>query len=218
MQRPVFAYWSIRGLAEGVRMFLSHLGVDYEDKHYQTGDAPTYEKPEWLADKEILGLPFPNLPYYIDEHVKLTETYAIYEYIANKHNPAYAGNTIVEKAHLSMLSGIVKDVKMAVNSACYSPDAATRIPMALDSHRASLTRLAAWLSNKRFLIGEQPVWLDFYFFELLDLIDNARPGFLAEISDEFEKYRINVRTLENVEAFVSRPRLKFNNKMAGWGG
>ena len=39
----------------------------------------------WLPDKYSLGLDFPNLPYWIDGEVKLTQTLAILKYLARKY-------------------------------------------------------------------------------------------------------------------------------------
>jgi glutathione S-transferase len=64
-------YYDLRGLAQPIRFLLAYLGVKYTDKHYST-------KEEWLEkDKQGLGLEFSNLPYYIDENIKLTESSAI---------------------------------------------------------------------------------------------------------------------------------------------
>ncbi|CAG9314991.1 unnamed protein product [Blepharisma stoltei] len=217
MQQPILAYWSIRGLVEHIRMFLTHLGVAFEDKHYPTGDAPDYDKSVWLADKESLGLDFPNLPYFIDDQVKLTESVAIVTYIAGKYNPAYNGRTITEQASVNMCAGVLRDVWNAIINASYSPDATTRIPIALDSHRVNLGRIANYLQGKRFLIGDQPTWVDFFAYELFDRIDVFNPEFLRGISPNFEAHKGHVRGLAHVEEFVSRPRLALNNKMAGWG-
>ena len=63
---PTLGYWNIRGLAEPIRLLLEYCGESYKDVRYQQGGAPDYSREEWLAEKEKLGLDFPNLPYYID--------------------------------------------------------------------------------------------------------------------------------------------------------
>uniref|UniRef100_A0A8C6D395 glutathione transferase n=1 Tax=Moschus moschiferus TaxID=68415 RepID=A0A8C6D395_MOSMO len=50
------------------------------------GDAPDYDRSQWLNEKYKLGLDFPNLPYLIDGTHKLTQSNAILRYIARKHN------------------------------------------------------------------------------------------------------------------------------------
>jgi hypothetical protein len=40
---------------------LAYTGQAWEDKLYQCGPAPDYDKSAWLAEKETLGLDFPNV-------------------------------------------------------------------------------------------------------------------------------------------------------------
>lgn len=72
---PTLGYWNVRGLGEDIRMLLYYVGVEYEDRRYNFGPAPDFSRAEWLEDKEKLKeiLDFPNLPYYIDGNVKLTQ-------------------------------------------------------------------------------------------------------------------------------------------------
>ena len=45
-----------------IRLLLAHAGVEYEDKRYNIkGEAPNFDRSEWLADKFNLGLEFPNV-------------------------------------------------------------------------------------------------------------------------------------------------------------
>lgn len=66
-------YWNIRGLADPIRYLLHHVGADFEDKRYEVGPAPKFDESSWLNEKYKLGLDFPNLPYYIDGNLKLTQ-------------------------------------------------------------------------------------------------------------------------------------------------
>ena len=75
--KPVLGYWKIRGLAAQIRYMFHYLNVDFEDKLYEAGDAPDFDKSCWLDVKGTLGLEYPNLPYLIDGETKLTETVAI---------------------------------------------------------------------------------------------------------------------------------------------
>ncbi|RMX56694.1 hypothetical protein pdam_00015777 [Pocillopora damicornis] len=83
---PILGYWNVRGIAEPIRYLMAYTGTKCEYCDYVTGDAPDYDKSGWFSVKETLGLPFPNLPYYIDGDVKLTQTTAIIRHIARKHN------------------------------------------------------------------------------------------------------------------------------------
>lgn len=54
---------------------------------YAYGPKPEYDRSAWLNEKYQLGLELPNLPYLIDDEVKLTETVAIMKYICVKWAP-----------------------------------------------------------------------------------------------------------------------------------
>jgi len=62
-----FRYWHIRGRVNPVRMLLHYAGEDFVDKRYSDYN-------EWFGkDKINLPLDFPNLPYYMDGTVKMTQ-------------------------------------------------------------------------------------------------------------------------------------------------
>ena len=99
---------------------LAYCGVDYEEKLYVLGDGPQFDRSEWLADKENLGLEYPNLPYMIDGETKFTETMAILKYVARKWRPALCGTNSAEMARIEMLSHHVSTLKTNVTIACYA--------------------------------------------------------------------------------------------------
>nr|XP_021527592.1 glutathione S-transferase Mu 4 [Aotus nancymaae] len=53
-------YWDIRGLAHAIRLLLEYTDSSYEEKKYTMGDAPDYDRSQWLKEKFKLGLDFPN--------------------------------------------------------------------------------------------------------------------------------------------------------------
>ncbi|CAG9314995.1 unnamed protein product [Blepharisma stoltei] len=220
MQQPILGYWEARGYAEPLRMLLTHLGVAFEDRLYHFGPAPDFNRLEWINVKETLGMEFPNLPYFIDENIKLSETLAIYEYICAKYNPSYLGNTIVEKAYVSMITGVLRDLNSQVSNACYPKEAAALIPRALESQRPVIARLVKYLEGKTFLVGDHPTYVDFLLYEILDKLDAIDASYLAGISPWFVAYKRHIRSLAHVEEFISRPSKShlFHGPMAGWSG
>ena len=72
--KPILAYWNIRGLAMPIRTLLAHAGVDFVDYLYDDNDAGAKS---WDADKSAMTASkeydFPNLPYYTDGAVHLTQ-------------------------------------------------------------------------------------------------------------------------------------------------
>ncbi|KAF8777973.1 Glutathione S-transferase like protein [Argiope bruennichi] len=81
MGKPIVAYWDLRGRGEPIRYLLHFKRVDFEDKRYPA-DVEGFQ--EWQKDKFNLGFDFPNLPYYIDGDIKLTQSIAIMRYLGQK--------------------------------------------------------------------------------------------------------------------------------------
>ena len=48
-------------LAQPIRLLLEHTGTEYEEKIYDCGPAPNYDKSCWFDVKFSLGLDFPNV-------------------------------------------------------------------------------------------------------------------------------------------------------------
>ena len=109
--KPTLGYWKIRHLASGIRYQLAYCGVNYNMVEYTMGQAPEFNRDEWLTQKEKLGLDFPNLPYFIDGDFSLTETLPIHKYITDKWRPELQGKDPQTRATISMLSAIIYDLK-----------------------------------------------------------------------------------------------------------
>ncbi|XP_022784603.1 glutathione S-transferase Mu 3-like isoform X2 [Stylophora pistillata] len=118
---PILGYWNVRGLAEPIRYLMAYTGTKCEYCDYVTGDAPDYDKSCWLSVKETLGLPFPNLPYYIDGNVKLTQTLAIIRHIARKHS--LCGTSEEEMMRADVVAGEAMDFIVGfIKFTYFSPD------------------------------------------------------------------------------------------------
>nr|ABJ91394.1 glutathione S-transferase/GATA-1 fusion protein [Cloning vector pGATA] len=112
---PILGYWKIKGLVQPTRLLLEYLEEKYEEHLYERDEGD-----KWRNKKFELGLEFPNLPYYIDGDVKLTQSMAIIRYIADKHN--MLGGCPKERAEISMLEGAVLDIRYGVSRIAYSKD------------------------------------------------------------------------------------------------
>ena len=97
-----------------------YLKVSFADIQYEQGDAPDFDRSQWLDVKETLGLEYPNLPYLIDGDVMLTETAAIMQYIAKKYRPSLLGMSAAEVGRISMLLDKVHTLKMKATIPCYA--------------------------------------------------------------------------------------------------
>lgn len=52
-------------LAQPIRLLLEYTGTEYEEKIYDCGPAPDYDKSCWFDVKFTLGLDFPNVCVYL---------------------------------------------------------------------------------------------------------------------------------------------------------
>ena len=222
MSKPVLAYWDIRCLAESIRLMLRYLNISFEDKTYSTGDPPEYARPEWQNDKVSLGLDFPNVPYWIDEKVKLTESWAIMKYIARKNKTLYPQSDH-EKMLCDMLHGVIEDFRYRFINMCYSPNKES-FERAKEKYLQVLPKdlenFEKFLCNKQWLTGSNLLYVDFVLCETLDQIRLFKSDFL----DQYfivKKYLENFDNLKEIVAYRSSNLyhpLPINSKYAYWGG
>ena len=217
--KPILGYWKIRGLAEPLRALLWNLDIDFEDQLYEMGEGPEFSREEWLSVKETLGLELPNLPYFIDGEVKLTQTFAIAKYIANKYHKEYLGTTEAEKLAVWVMEGFYMDIKSIILSISYDPHYnAHKRAISVELITTQLTSLANHLHGKAFVAGEHLTYLDFFYLELLENLEDFEPGLLNSVNEEvYSRYLRHVKAQHRVRDFENRaPRMTYNNKVASW--
>ncbi|VUZ45882.1 unnamed protein product [Hymenolepis diminuta] len=117
---PILGYWKTRGLGEMCRLMLHYHGDKFEDRQYVCGPAPTFDRSEWTSKKDTLGLALPNLPYYIDGKFSLTQSSAILEYLADKHD--MLPNSKERRAELRMVNNHIMDCRASFIMTCYNPE------------------------------------------------------------------------------------------------
>ena len=173
--KPVLGYWHIRGLAASIRYMFYYAEVDFEDVTYECGPAPEHNKDAWFSVKPTLGLDFPNLPYLFDGDLNLTESMAIHKYIARKWAPQLLGATPAEFATAEMLVEFVGKLKSAVTMPSYTGgqfgDNIT-CQLLAESVYPHLDKIYDFRQKKgtKWLCGESLMWLDFFFWEILDYV------------------------------------------------
>ena len=215
---PLLGYWDIRGLATPIRLLLEHAGVQYDEKLYKCGPPPNFDRGEWLNDKFSLGLAFPNLPYYIDGDVKLTQSHVIMRYLARKHN--LAGKTETEKCLADLLANQVFDYHMDYAKIAYNPEFSTLKEAYLEAMPAKLKQFTDFLAGRKFVAGDEVTYADFVFFEYLEgqkfLSADLLKGF-----PELEQYHARMASLESVDKYFKSPKaikFPFNGAPAYFGG
>ncbi|CAG0890649.1 unnamed protein product [Darwinula stevensoni] len=210
---PVIGYWRPRGLLHPIRMLLVHTGVDFEDKVY-----PETSRDEWLKDKESLGLPMPNLPYYIDGDCKLTQSLAIIRYLARKHG--LAGTNEEELIRTDLVECQVQDLRLALIKLGYheySEEAREKyLKETLANH---LKLLSGYLGDHPWVAGNKMTYVDFLLHDTLDwhlfLDPTCLDGYqnLKDFLARFES-QPNIKAFMESEKFLKWPIF---GPMSKWG-
>ncbi|XP_044143261.1 glutathione S-transferase Mu 4-like [Bufo gargarizans] len=212
----ILGYWDIRGLAHAIRLLLEYTGTPYEEKHYVEGDAPDYDKSQWLDEKEKLGLDFPNLPYLLDGDVKLTQSNTILRYIAGKHG--LCGNTEKEKIIVSLIENEVVDFHMRLFYIAYSPDFEQLKGPYLENLPTVLERYSRFLGERHWFAGDKITFADFLMYDVLDKHIMLDPTCLQKFNN-LQEFHSRFEALPAIAAYMKTPRFiktRINNRMAFW--
>ena len=93
---------------------MAFTGTDYEERNFK-------DRSEWESVKPTLGLDWPNLPYFIDGEVKLSQSTAILRHIARQHG--LSGKSEAEMRRIDLVLDQSKDFfNSTFAKMCYDPD------------------------------------------------------------------------------------------------
>nr|XP_039263947.1 glutathione S-transferase Mu 2-like [Styela clava] len=218
MGKLELGYWNIRGLAQPARLLLEYGGVEYEDKRYQCDMEPPYGRSKWLDVKFTLGLDFPNLPYMIDGDLKITESWAIYRYIARKIGMTF--DTPKQEAEAHMLEGIINTLRQGFTHVCYNPQFEEKKDGMKESQLGKLQGFEKFLEGKKYLTGDKISHVDFAFYETLAHHQIMFPDIFSKFSNIqcfYKRFEEN----EKIAAYLKSSRFQkfpINNPVAKWGG
>jgi len=222
--------------AQPIRLVLAYAGVDYEDKLYSVTAGPdgcelssaelttpclplnrrcrSWES-DWSGVKHSLGLDFPNLPYYIDGELKLTQSHAILQHVAEK--AGLAGSTPAARARSLMLLELSRDVRTPYVNFCYSGSLAGKDAL-LAALAPTLGALETYIATTPgpFLM-EEFTYVDLVWADLLEQILVLSPSASFATLPRLTAFQAHVAALPAIAAYrasgqcIDRP---FNNKMA----
>jgi len=213
---PILGYWCIRGLAEPIRNLLRFADVKFEDKQYSEPNG--WE--EWAKDKEALGLDFPNLPYYIDGDLKITETTAILSYLARKHK-LDGGCSEDNLIRVDMAMSIILDVLKPQMQLCYNPEFATAKIKFLEGADKLIAKMTSLLRKGPFILGEKVCSADFLLLETVERYVLLIPDLLDSHPElkEFHKKMTELPAIAKYRATDGFQKIKnrFNAPFAAFG-
>lgn len=215
---PIVGYWNIRGLVSPIKYLLEYAGVSYEEKHYICGPPPNFERPEWLADKASLDMDFPNLPYYIDGDIKLSQSEVIMRYLANKHN--LHGKNLKDQLRAELIAAQVRDYHMEFVRIVYNPQFEELKKDYMKNLPAKMEALVKFLGSNKYVCGDYVTYADFVLFEYLEL----QALFMEDLFKNYptlEQYHKNIMALEAMDRYIKSDRFikyPFNGGPALFGG
>ncbi|XP_069489086.1 glutathione S-transferase Mu 1-like isoform X1 [Ambystoma mexicanum] len=212
----ILGYWDVRGLGHSIRLLLEYTGTKYEEKMYTCGPAPDYDRSDWLKEKETLGLDFPNLPYFIDGSVKLTQSSAIIRYIARKHN--LCGESEEEMVRVDLLQSQVMDFRMQLATIAYSPDFEALKGPYLKQLPDKLKLFSEFLGQRKWFAGEKITFADFLVYDVLDQHRMLEPKCLDSFPN-LKTFLDQFEALEKINIYMKSGRFMktpINGKMAKW--
>ncbi|RXG72000.1 Glutathione S-transferase Mu 5, partial [Armadillidium vulgare] len=134
-----------------IKFLLEYTGEEYVDKLYEFGPAPDYDRSQWRKEKFELGLEIPNLPYYIDGDVKLTQSVAILRHIARKHN--LLAKTDVNIAKADMLEYEAMDLRMSFGRICGPDFESQKGSYIKETAEPKLVQLSSVLGSNDWFLG-----------------------------------------------------------------
>ncbi|XP_077507533.1 glutathione S-transferase-like [Amblyomma americanum] len=195
-RRPVLGYWSVRGLGQYIRNLLVYKGVAFEDKLYRFGPAPDFDRSHWQGEKFSLGLQFPNLPYYIDGDVKVTQSLAILRYLARKHD--LAARNEQETLQMDLLEQQAKDLALGLTMTALNPTFDEARKKYQDNLVTVLKPWADHMRDRKWALGDRLTYVDFLLYEALDWNHEFNP-------EAFSSYPA---LLEYLKRFEELPNIK----------
>lgn len=211
-------YWDIRGLGQPIRYLLAYKEVDYEEKRYSCGPPPDFDGSQWLNEKFTLGLDFPNLPYLIDDDVKLTQNLAILRYLARKYD--LDAVSCEEKRRVDLVEQQLTDFRMGWVRLCYSPTFADE----RDAYEKKLPDLlkafSDYLGDRPYFAGDRLTYVDFLVFEMMDQhLVFSKDSFadFKNLTDFVERMK-SLPTLSKYLESENCIKWPFNGDMASFGG
>ncbi|XP_007529406.1 glutathione S-transferase Mu 2-like isoform X1 [Erinaceus europaeus] len=209
-------YWDLRGLTLPIRMLLEYTDTKYEEKMYTIGDAPDYDRSQWLNEKFKLGLDFPNLPYLIDGTHRLTQSNAILRYIARKHN--LCGETEEERILVDVLENQFKDTRMQLIRLCYNPDFEKLKPEFLEGLPEKMKQFSEFLGKRLWFAGDKLTFVDFLAYDILDQHRIFQPKCLDAFPN-LKEFLARFEALKKISAYMKSSRFLHGPlfaKMALW--
>ncbi|XP_049736118.1 glutathione S-transferase Mu 1-like isoform X2 [Elephas maximus indicus] len=169
------------------------------------GDAPDYDRSQWLNEKFKLGLDFPSLPYLIDGARKISQSNAILRYIARKHD--LCGETEEEKIRMDILENQVMDFRNDLSRVCYSPDFEKLKPQYLEELPDKMRLFSEFLGKRPWFAGDKITFVDFLAYDVIERSRIFEPKCLDTFPN-LKDFIARFEGLERISAYMKSSRFR----------
>ncbi|XP_011662551.2 glutathione S-transferase 1 [Strongylocentrotus purpuratus] len=189
-------YFDARSRGEPSRMLFHLVGQKYEDIRYD------FEGEEWPKIKgDRKRFPLGQLPVLDVDGKLLTQSRAIYRYIARQFPGDYYGKNNVESSRIDEILGIVADIEIAITPAFESTDAAKREAEHVKCRDGTMKPSWDFISESlkkgegKYFIGNRLTLADVVIFNIIDFFLDSSVG----LKTYFEPYPTLVKFYESIK-------------------
>ncbi|GFR10608.1 glutathione S-transferase Mu 1 [Trichonephila clavata] len=194
MAKPILGYWNVRGITEPIRYLLRYKKADFEEKRYVVGED------EWKKEKFNLGLEFPNLPYYIDGDMKLTQSVAILRYLARKHG--LDGKTGEEKRRIALAEQQILDFRANLRKLAFSENYETDKDEFIKDLPKQYQLWEKFLGDRKYIAGDEITYVDFQVYEIFDFYRIFHPS-TFESFPTLKTFHDRIKNLPEIKQYIN---------------
>ena len=188
-------YWGIRGLGQPIRFLLVSADVPFSEIRLGVLQDGTLlnenkEDEDWGRVRATLDMPFPNLPFLVDDSeeppVNLSQSNAILRYLARRFD--FYGDSESDRIEIDVLQDEAYDFRNEIIDTAYTLDesytakfenfSTNTLPRYLDSFEAYL----AQRKQKYFFVGKRLSLVDFILYELFWQMTLMVPNSISELN------------------------------------
>jgi glutathione S-transferase len=222
--KPTVVYWDIVGLANSLRLAMVASGADFCDVRIAPGQVESDNyKCNWTAVKTGLGkvLAFPNLPYFMDDKVKLSQSNTILRYIGRTFDlMGVPGQEHVVDMALDELS----DLESAFATLCYRDGPEGVAPWYQQEVVGKLAQWKTLVGDKDYLTGDRMSVADLklyvFLYKLTVLQKTLGDESTASKLSAWEPYMKRIEETPKIKEYMASPdyqRHPLNNPHALFG-
>ncbi|CAG2175653.1 unnamed protein product, partial [Oppiella nova] len=203
-------YFKLRGLAQPIRLLLKYTGTPFTDKYYDVDSDLISFRDEWYTEKFTLGLDFPNVPYYIDANVKLTQSIAILRYLGRKHGLVARDETGLVRQDLSEQQLVdYRSEFVEIRDKFNDIEESTKDKFITETLPHWLDQLSKFLGSHQWFVGQTLTYVDFLGYETLD-------RFRLLSAETLKKYHNLVQYLDRFENLPQIKAYMKSNEFISW--